>query len=237
MAKAISPARRRAERQQRGKASDYISPIEELQPGTPVVLCCRVSHCNQGRKGHLEDQENNLRQILKSTGVRIVSVFKKVASGIDPSWVFDAVQIAEKYQAVLVAESTSRFIRHPGFHSKEEPDLQPRKSDLEKLRDWTSGISLFTALNPDASPEEEKSFQTNRGLEFNSKRGGRPRKKNPLRRARKEAYLPIVLEQHESGMSYRQIANSLNSKDDEFKEISYSAIGNWIRKHKEDNEI
>jgi DNA invertase Pin-like site-specific DNA recombinase len=215
-----------------GKASDFIRHIDELRPGDRVVLCCRVSHCNQDQNGNLDNQERHLRLLLESKGVVIVDAVKVTVSGTDPSWILNAVLNSMKEKVFLVAESTSRFVRHPAFHSQEAPDLQARRSDLEDLREWSLDVPLFTALDPDASPEEEKSFQTNRGITSKGKKGGRPRKKNRSCKARREAYLPIVMELHEAGKSYREIAGHLNSLDDEFPDISYKTIGNWINGQK-----
>ena len=175
MTRKESTARRRAEH--RGTASDFISRcIDVIVPGTLVVLCCRVSRDKQNRDGNLDDQERYLRQTLEAMGAVVVAVVRHVGPGTDLGWLARAAKLAKKHGAVLVAESTSRFCRHPGYHSSEWPDAQARESDLEDLPYFTEGVPLATLLHPDATPAKEKAFQTNRGRQMKGRTGGRPKK-------------------------------------------------------------
>ena len=134
-----------------------------MRPGDSVILCCRVSERAQRHNGNLDDQERNLREMAKHFGVHVIDVVRRVGPGTDPCWLVAAVEKAKRCNAKLFAESTDRFIRHPAYHSKSNPDAQAREPDLQDLQVWTAGVTLVTDLHPDASPHEVRSYQRKRG--------------------------------------------------------------------------
>jgi len=129
----------------------------------------------QNRNGNLADQETNLRRKANRLGAEVVGVVGHVGSGTDPYWVGRAVAIAEKHEAKLYAETTDRFVRHPAYHSKDNPNAQARESELRDLAWWADGVVLTTDLDPNASPWESRSYQRKRGQRFKGNRGGRPK--------------------------------------------------------------
>jgi len=157
-----------------GRASDYIRHApEEIKPGDKLILACRVSECEQDRKGNLADQEANLRERAENLGAIVLRVVSQVESGYKPWWVGRAVFLAKQYGAKIFAESTDRLIRTPAFDKKNQ-DAQARDSDLRYLVWWSEGVVLATDLHPDATPKETRSYQRKRGQRMKGNRGGRP---------------------------------------------------------------
>ena len=92
-------------------------------------------------------------------------------------------------------------------------------AQFEKLRRITLGVPLVTLHNPDASPEDERSYQTKRGQEAKGS-GGRPRDKKPGHKTReRKEKLPKVSKLTKEGRSVREIARKLN--------ISKSTVERW----------
>lgn len=147
----------------RGTASNYILSLSEMVQGDRVVICCRVSGRVQKWKRSLDKQERNLRQIVKKRGGIVVGVVSYQGSGIDPSWLLEAARLARKHRAILLAESTDRFIRHPSFNTDYWPTAQAREADLWNLESWSPGVLLMTVLDPDAKPSLVRNYQQDRG--------------------------------------------------------------------------
>lgn len=84
------------------------------------------------------------------------------------------MQLAKRENATILAESTDRYIRNPGYHSKDMPDLQATDVDLRELTRWAEGVTLTTLLGPDAPPTEVRSYQQKRGQAAKGRKGGRP---------------------------------------------------------------
>src|SRR5687768_14535119 len=129
----------------RGRASDYIQSWDSLCPGDKVIICCRVSNCDQNRKSErnsrLRDQEVFLRRRLcEISNIEVVRVLQYVGSGCNPFWLARAIHVASQHNAKLVAESTNRFIRSPYYHSNDWPEAQARPSELEDLREATNNL-------------------------------------------------------------------------------------------------
>jgi hypothetical protein len=217
-----STARRRL---QPGKARNFISyASDEIAPGDKVVLWLRVSTHPQNRTGNLEDQEANLRLRMVELNAVVMDVVKHEGSGCELFRLTKAAQIAAKYGAKLVAESTDRFIRHPGYHSKEYPDLQARDVDLKELPLWTDGVKLVTILDPEATPAEVRSYQSKRGQKLKNNRGGRPRVNKPdYKKRRRFEKLSRVIRLWECGTSYRKI--------EELTGVPKSTAKDWILKY------
>jgi DNA invertase Pin-like site-specific DNA recombinase len=204
-------------------------------PGDRVVIFLRVSHHNQRRRGNLNDQEAKLRRAMAKLGVVVVYVYHHVGSGWDCDAVSSAAAIAREHGAKLVAESVSRFIRHPDYHSKSCPDAQADAADLQGLRNSAPGVILVTLLHPDASAAEERSFQRKRGQSEKDKKGGRPPKgpaREPPRppgykRQRRLEWLAHVLALAREKQAVRAISAETG--------MAKSTVADWLAKYgKED---
>ncbi len=203
----------------RVKASEFIKPLS-IKPGDRVVLCCRVSHCSQARKKNLLDQKANLRAIIEAQGGEIVAIVHQVGSGWDPSWLCKAARVARHADGILIAESVDRFLRSSRFHSKDRPNAQPNLMQFQELALCTKGCQLMTVVDPDATPEEVRSYQRQRGQRFKGK-GGRPSPSvvSPMKK-RRLRMLPQIKKLHERGVSVRQIARDVG--------LPYETIRRWV---------
>ena len=202
-----------------GKASNYINSIDEIQPGDSVVLACRVSGDPQRRAGNLADSKTDLRRVAETLGARVAHVVQRVGEGDDPFWLARAAELAERHGAKLLAETTSRFMRHLNHHSREWPSAQARDIDLRWLRFVTKGVVLVTVLHPDASWKEERAYQTRRGQRQKANRGGR---RTPgYKTRRKKKMLPVVLRLHAGGKSYAVIEQETG--------VPKTTVGRWLR--------
>lgn len=187
-----------------GKASDFIKPFD-LPPGALVVLACRVSGRRQ-RGDTLTGQVAWVRYQIALRGVRAVEVVTHVGPGWDPWWLARAAAIAAEYGAVLVADSTDRFIRSPAYGGTAQ-NFQARPTDLEELSYWTEGVPLMTLLHPDATPAEVRAHQRRRGQWASGNKGGRPAAHAAgYKKQQREELLPRVVELHHAGLSGRQIS-------------------------------
>lgn len=207
----------------RGKASDYMTQAARvIAPGDKVILCCRVSKHTQRRRGNLKDQERGLRKEAEALGAEVIDVVHHEGSGWVGGWLLELRPRAIQRGAMLLAETPSRFVRHLDYHSKRRPKAQATEDDLRCLAAWTRGLSLLTVVDPDLSPEEERSFQTKRGQEAKGKKGGRPVKAKPGdKKQRRAELLPRVLELHQHGMSVREIVAETG--------VAKSTVHEWLR--------
>lgn len=212
-------------RWQPGDASKFISQFD-ITPGMRVVLACRVS--NRQRKSHLKDQEANLRRAVEAAGGTVVAVHAVAESGFYPSWVCRAVRLAKELDAVVVAETTDRLVRHPAYHSSDYPDAQARNSDLDDLGYFIEGVRVMTHLQPNASPAEARAYHIRRGQQLKKRMGGRPKSRQSQRGTYCSRYdgkqLDAVLKLQAQGLSIREIAQRIGR--------SHSTVQGWIDKAK-----
>ncbi len=202
--------------------SAVIEPFN-IKPGDKVVLVLRVSSCSQERTKNLDDQERRLRLAVKRAGGTVVEVKKKTTSGYNfDQWLYLASFKAQQVGAILLGESTSRFVRNYNYHSTLRPEQGPSVVDLENLRFETRGLRLMTLVDPDADFRQERSEQTKRGLAAKSRRGKRSvgASKPGAIKERRAAMLPKVLELHEQGWSSRDIELETG--------IGKSTINRWL---------
>lgn len=171
-------APRRANRRIRfanGDASQLITH-QSIFPDDRVVLFGRVSRCSQKHNGNLGDQIKFLSEFTEKMSANVVGIFQISHSGWadygSRGWLLDAVGLAMRLDAKILAESTDRFVRHPHYHSNRRPDLQAPNHDLQELAMWTEGVSLHTYLHPNATPQEVRSHQRKRGQRAKKSYGG-----------------------------------------------------------------
>ncbi len=208
------------------RASDFIHDLADLAGAgtvTAVVLWCRVSARVQARTGNASDQEANLRRALQRLGIPVVAAFLHVGPGWDlhGGRLAQAVQRAREHGAILVAETTDRFLRHPGYHSRENPDARPTEAQFRELARLAGGVVLATHLDPDASPAEVRRYQALRGQQAKGSRGGRPKLHEAgYKKRRRERLRPAVLRLWQSGRSVREIARRVR--------VPQTTVHNWI---------
>jgi DNA invertase Pin-like site-specific DNA recombinase len=212
-----------------GKASDYIERFDhwiESHPGLPVALWCRVSARGQGRRGNPDDQESGLRRVVGAHGGRVAEVFPHVGPGWDTEALTAALATCRKRGIrVLLAETTDRFLRHPEYHSSENPDAQPTEEQFRQLARNAAhyGVTLLTHLHPDASPAEVRSYQSTRGQRAKGKAGGRPKRKVPGAKKQRREQLGLSKTFWLVGVGYsrREVA--------EITGVPPSTVTGWVR--------
>ena len=209
-----------------GVASDYISDIRSLKPGQRVVTYCRVSSCAQENSNNHSDQEENLKPELEQLGFTVIESFQEVGSG----WregreaLMDAARHALDNDAIVVAESVTRFIRNRHYNSKTNWKVTPNKAEYRRLQLDTQGVKLVTLLDPDASAEEIRSNETKRGKKLKGNPGGRPKKCFPgYKKREREQSLPKVLALYKKEMTIAAIARSMK--------LNYNTVYSWIKKN------
>ena len=205
-----------------GIASDYISDFRSLNRGQRVVIYCRVSASDQERSKNLSNQVKNLIREVEQLGFDVFDRIKEVSSGWqeDRDGLLLAAKIASENNAVIVAESATRFIRSKDFNSKTNWKVKPTKAEYRRLQRETQGVKLATLVDPDATPQEIRSYETNRGKKAKGNAGGRPRKQagrgDP---ERKKMMLPKVKWMLWLGGSLKEMAEILG--------VSHTTVMNW----------
>lgn len=212
-----------------GKASNYIKYFEQLireQPDLKVVLFGRVSACMQNHKGNLNDQLVSLRRAVEKYKVPIVCEFKEIGSG----WWHErerlqaAARRAFDERAVILAESTDRFIRSIYYDTKKNPSAQPSSLEYEELLRVTTGVTLATMLHPDTPWKEVRSHQSKRGQQIKGNSGGRPKVNKPgYKKQRRLEKLSQVLQLRINGASWEDI-NALTG-------VAKTTAADWVRKY------
>ncbi len=198
--------------------SQHIAHVDDLEPGQKVVALCRESvRCN---KAHLDDQESNLRR----RGFDVIGVFKEVApaDAEDRTTSELAAIKAKEANAVLVAESTNRFVR--GYCYRRGEGDKPRRIavapnviEFERALALFHGAKLATLWHPDLSEKEVRKLQSSRGQRGN--RGGRPAVPVSKKRWR-ELKAAEAVKLRLDGLSLRKISRALS--------VPCSTVRDWI---------
>lgn len=219
----MKPRKRRARRPDRherlatGRPGTYIDDISAITAATLVWLWCRVSTKWQAERGNLEDQEAALRAAVADFGGTVVGVTRYTGRAWEAeAALYKAATCAARAGAVLLAESTSRFARHPDYHPKLRPHLVAGEDELRNLRFVCGEVTLVTMHPPDDTSGEERGHQSARGQHHKGNKGGRPRKKEPedTSPGHKKRRLPMMLSKtfwftFVAGLSVRDAADML----------------------------
>lgn len=195
----------------RCRPSELIHFLEDLQSVVAVVLYLRVSSHKQNWKGNLDSQEKNLRELMDSMGIEVVAVFRAEAFGwdCDRRELEEACRVAKEHGAIVLAETTDRFVRPRSYHSEKNPDAQPTPNNIDDLRISAQGVTLATHLHPDAPPAEVRAYQTRRGQRTKGRKGGRPKSRPGYKKEERMINLLKVRWMTIAGMSVREIAKCL----------------------------
>lgn len=172
-----------------GDASRFVESLIVV-PSQRYIVCCRVS--NREQKANLVDQRLNLHRVISGGGGIVDRVIEHVGSGWDCGWLVEAALLARRTGAILVAESTDRFVRNLYFHSQCRPQLQATDQELQDLQLGTLGVRLMTWLSPNMPLSEVRRHQTRRGQQYKGRRGGRPASAAGHKKRRFARKLPVV---------------------------------------------
>jgi DNA invertase Pin-like site-specific DNA recombinase len=221
----VSSTRRRFEiyctRDDEAKLSDTLRPVTELRLGAKVVLYCRVSGDEQERNGNLARQVADMQAEARARGLNVVDV----SAGVWPAWdedrLFDAVCLASRHGAVLLAHTADRFVRNKAFW-KSKQRVRPVGHDIARLRCISDGVALYTLMDPDAPPAVIGSAQKRRGQRTSGHRGGRPVAKRPgYKKRRREELRPRVVELLRQKVTVRAVAHATN--------VPRSTVNRWTK--------
>jgi len=144
------------------RPDNYLGHIDEIiTAGTLVVLWCRVS--TEQQRYHLVGQEVDLRAAAENRGGTVVAVVQCVSNATRAlPKLCEAARLAEEHQAVILAESTSRYARPRRYHPGLRPRLTAGIVELSDVRWVSMGVKLATLVPPQAADREQ---QTRRGIE------------------------------------------------------------------------
>jgi hypothetical protein len=209
-------------------ASRYIHHLEALvsqRPNLKVVLWVRESGRVQEWRKNLRDQEVWLRREVEALGGTVVDVFPAVVSGWDNdrSAFKLAAETVGQHGAILVAESTDRFLRSRSYSSSKNPSAQPNRTEWDAFLRDANGIEMATLLHPDTSWQAVRSHQTKRGIAAKSAKCGRPRKHPAgyFKDRRAELLERVLYFRHAWGCSYREIGAETR--------VPWRTVKDWLK--------
>jgi hypothetical protein len=126
--------------------------------------------------------------------------------------------------AILVAESTCRYIRNENYHPYYNSNILPISYHYEALKDATKGLTLATVMHPDTPWNKVKAYHAKRGQRCKKMFGGRPKVKYPgYIKDRREKSLQKVLRLNKKEYSVADIVRKTK--------IPRSTINDWIQKY------
>jgi hypothetical protein len=212
------------------KHTEFVQGTDTIAPCDPLILCARVSTLAQARAGNLKDQVSNLRRIAEERGATVIDVFEHIGPGWDCEWLVPPIDAAKKQGAKLFAESLSRIVRSKSYHPVWDPEAQPSDEQLHRLHDMSDGVPLVTVVAPAAPANEERGYQSKRGQECKSRRGGRPPSKPAgYKLARRHQMLPKVLAMRATGASYSAISQRTG--------LPRTTVRDWLQREKNPGRI
>lgn len=187
------PTSRRTQKRFNFVPTPYLRHFREIaRAGIPVVALVRESAPND----NLSDQRSRVLDDLLRAKANLVAVVAWNGKGSLSDSLLErrrAAQIARDHDAVVVAESASRFLRPKDF---KRGDMDARPTDLEwrLLREWMWGVTLCTIEPPDLQPSKERGAQIKRGFREKWAKPGRPTKEYPgYKKQRRERLIDVVL--------------------------------------------
>lgn len=180
------------------------------------------------------EQRQRVVNELRAMGARVIKVFMETCSGklgyanenglTKPYTAVRtrAARYALRNDAVLVAESVSRYLRSD-FYQKDRQDVRPSCDEWEELKFRTLDVPLYTLEVPSIRPDAERKIQTLRGLEAKRPYAKRRKPKKPgYMKERREALLPVVMELRKAGNSMRIIAKRTG--------VPFTTINDWLKR-------
>jgi hypothetical protein len=212
----------------RGLYQSQFRSATKLLPGSEIVLLCRVSRRHQEKANNLADQVRAGKLEAKLRGWMVVGVVSYVGSGWDldgevEKAYYRALRILEDHPgAVLVVETVDRALRPSAYTSKHQ-DAPLRVRDLRLLRVLAACQPIYVRSNPGATPGENRSVQTKRGMKMKGSKHGRPIQRRDSYRAK---WLPVALELRSKGYGYKRIAKEITRRAS--RPLSRMGVKKWL---------
>lgn len=194
--------------------STYFRWVNDLAP-CRVVILARESTRQQDRDGNLRWQRTLYRRECRALGFDVLRTFGEIGSGHNyfRRTLEEAVAYARRFDAIVVAEATNRFVRPRLYSPSTFPDAPYALDELDRIAEIAGGVTLATFLHPDMPEWQVRSHQIKRGLQ----KPPQPGIKNDCR----ERYRPQALILKELGASTREIAKALGQRP--------STVGDWLK--------
>lgn len=230
-ARTKSTARRRVERlfpnSAPGLACRWLHALDELPPSRAVILA-RVSSWTQAFNDNLAPQLDFIRQRCLARGFEAIAIYSEVGAGwrsgreLDRGRLRAAIEVARERGAIVVAESTDRFIRSVDYDPQTCPWAWPTEFDFGLLAELAKGVTLATALHPNTPWREVRGHQSRRGQAGKDQKGGRPRitRAGDLKR-RRQRWFDAVRELDQMGWCLDDLEG--------FTNVPRSTLHRWIR--------
>jgi DNA invertase Pin-like site-specific DNA recombinase len=192
-----------------GKASKVFGHLADVKVEKVVVF---LRESTRGQRQNMPHQRRAVLRAVAEKGVEVIATVRHVGNGADAATRRElerAVRIARKHGASVVAESSCRFVRPPGYNTWRSPDLRASAKQLRKIKKLADGVQLLTVLHPDLSNEKVMVAQSKRGQHGTGKKGGRPPVKAGHRSRRRAKLLPALMELLDQGTSVRDAARQV----------------------------
>ncbi len=215
------------------------APIAEIRhigtfpPGTIYVPVSRVSDPDQKRDGNDTNQHAAFVTDVEAHGGKLLEFCKGGYVGRadldDPDYLdwLDAVsKFARENNAVLLAATRNRFIRHYTKDGRVER-RPPEPCELKSLSRACRDTPMALLLEPESLPGKEHGFLTRLGQAQKENKGGRPKNSEPeskselgYKKKRREESEPEVWRLYRQGMGIRAIGRALK--------IDKRTVGRWV---------
>lgn len=196
---------------------------DALEAGlTRVVMYARASTSQQ--VDSIPQQMADLDAAVWAHGLEEVGRFEEVCQGgtIARSALLAAIICAEREGAFVLADNSTRVLRHEDFDARCRSSLRASDYQWDDLADFARDVRIATLQHPALENAAIRGSESRRGQTHTGRKGGRPPK--PERRACKairEANRDYVLYlANDVGMSYREIEAETG--------VRKSTVGRWV---------
>lgn len=186
-----------------------------------VGIILRVSTDAQARAGHLADQQMRLIPFVEGQG-GIPFVKSWVIHAANPRYHREIREWAsENRLEILIFETVDRAIRH--YDYGHDTSLVPTEQQVMELERELGAFTLTTLLDPNATHEEVRHYQSERGQRATGGRGKRQQRTRGEKVRNANQYR--VIEMYYEGKSPKVISAELG--------VSESTVYRWIPSRKQ----
>jgi len=169
--------------------SSVIRHLDEFDPTKLlVVLYMRESSDKQESHNNLRNRRKLAKRTLKQRGIEVICSYSEVVSGNqlhNRPGLWKAIRHARLLKwgnpdavVIVITDARNRFLRGPNYDKRAKTD-PPNAEQLRILKKLAKGVILATILDPDATFEEVRRYETNVPTALGAKSGkkvGRPKK-------------------------------------------------------------
>jgi hypothetical protein len=221
------------------KPSDFIKKFSaSLAYGLLWVLLVRVSTAQQGKKRNSRNQELEMRRAVEEAGGTVLEecVFREEQKGNGPEWeqlCHDVAEACRENNAALLIADPSRLLRHPQFLSTDSVRcrLQPIPEEWNNMAHIFYGVEVYSLNDPDATPEQTRSYLTKLGQSAKGKKGGGDHKQGARKRFKKK-WFPYVIHYY-TIPGWKKKARRITRKvcKESGRRVTERTIRNWIKEY------